>query len=83
MLTISRPLLFLATIVIAFMMLMMNESDTPQYIRYTTVTGFFLQDDPDTEPKGFDYVSTGLSIYYAVELMGSGSDELRLDSSSL
>ena len=56
-LIISRPFLFLATIVVAFMV-MMGESNVPQYIEYTTVTGFFQQDDPATEPNGFDYVST-------------------------
>ncbi len=27
------------------------------YINYTTVTGFFLQDDPSTVDSSFDYVS--------------------------
>ena len=27
------------------------------YINYTTVTGFFLQDDVATNPSSFDYVS--------------------------
>jgi len=26
------------------------------WINYTTVTGVFLQDDADTDPKDFDYV---------------------------
>jgi hypothetical protein len=26
-------------------------------LRLTTVTGYFLQDDPATDPKTFDYVS--------------------------
>ena len=30
----------------------------PTHIEYTTVTGYFLQDDPATEPHGFDYVSS-------------------------
>jgi hypothetical protein len=28
----------------------------PVYIKYTTVTGYFLQDDPDSDPSTFDYV---------------------------
>jgi hypothetical protein len=53
-LTRPSPVLFLATIIIAFL-IMMSGSDA-QYLKYTTVTGFFQQDDPSTDPKGFDYV---------------------------
>jgi hypothetical protein len=28
----------------------------PGYIKYNTVTGYFLQDEPDTVASGFDYV---------------------------
>lgn len=28
-----------------------------EYINYTTLTGFFVQDDPATSTDGFDYVS--------------------------
>jgi len=28
----------------------------PGYIKYSTVTGYFLQDEPDTVASGFDYV---------------------------
>ena len=28
----------------------------PGYIQYSTVTGYFLQDEPDTVASGFDYV---------------------------
>lgn len=31
-----------------------------EYINYTTLTGFFLQDDPATNPSTFDYV---LSVF--------------------
>ena len=27
------------------------------FLNYTTVKGYFLQDDPATNPTGFDYVS--------------------------
>ena len=30
---------------------------TNGYINYTTVTGYFLQDDPATNVSAFDYVS--------------------------
>ena len=52
---VFRPFLFLATIFATFVV-MMGESNIPQYIKYTTVTGFFQQDDPATDPNGFDYV---------------------------
>jgi hypothetical protein len=50
-----RPFLFVATIVVTFLV-MMGESKSAEYIRYTTVTGFFQQDDPATVPGTFDYV---------------------------
>lgn len=31
-------------------------SSSYSYINYTTVPGFFLQDDPSTSTTGFDYV---------------------------
>ena len=32
----------------------------PTYHRdYSTVTGYFLQDDAETDPKSFDYVCLG------------------------
>ncbi|KAK3941267.1 phosphoglycerate mutase-like protein [Diplogelasinospora grovesii] len=35
---------------------------TYSYINYTTVTGFFLQDDPSTSPSGFDYATTNWGL---------------------
>lgn len=29
-------------------------------LQFSTVTGYFLQDEADTNPSGFDYVSTGI-----------------------
>jgi len=34
----------------------------PGYISYKIVTGYFLQDEPDTVASGFDYVGPGDSI---------------------
>lgn len=31
----------------------------PGHFSYKTVTGYFLQDDPDTVASGFDYVGRG------------------------
>jgi broad specificity phosphatase PhoE len=32
------------------------------YFKYTTVTGYFLQDDPSTNPDAFDYTKTNLGL---------------------
>jgi hypothetical protein len=54
------PVLFLLTIVV-FFLVMMGEAETPKYIRYSTVTGFFQQDDPATDASTFDYVSASIA----------------------
>ena len=33
-----------------------TEDSGPSPIEYTTVKGFFLQDEPETDPSAFDYV---------------------------
>lgn len=40
-------------------MIMMGEAPSPseEYTKYSTVTGYFLQDDETTDAKGFDFVS--------------------------
>lgn len=35
----------------------LNVTDPNGYIQYTTVTGYFLQDDPATNASTFNYVS--------------------------
>lgn len=35
----------------------LNAIDSDGYIQYTTVTGYFLQDDPSTNASTFNYVS--------------------------
>jgi hypothetical protein len=34
----------------------LNTTKGPGYIKYSTVTGYFLQNEPDTVASGFDYV---------------------------
>ena len=34
----------------------LNTTKGSGYISYSTVTGYFLQDEPDTVASGFDYV---------------------------
>ncbi|PSS27231.1 hypothetical protein M430DRAFT_46334 [Amorphotheca resinae ATCC 22711] len=41
---------------------MMGEAETPKYIRYSTVTGFFQQDDPATDASTFDYTATNFGL---------------------
>jgi hypothetical protein len=39
--------------------MIMGDAPSPpekEYLKLSTVTGYFLQDEPDTDPKGFDYV---------------------------
>jgi hypothetical protein len=33
----------------------------PDYIKYSTVTGYFLQDEPGTDSNTFNYVCEGFS----------------------
>jgi len=35
---------------------MIEQSNGGEYIKYSTVTGYFQQDDPATDPNTFDYV---------------------------
>ncbi len=52
------PVLFVATVFVAFFVIM-GEAPKPEgeYLKYSTVTGYFLQDDLETDPSTFDYVS--------------------------
>jgi hypothetical protein len=52
---IPSCVLFIWTVLVA-MTTVMSEACEPSYIKYTTITGFFLQDDPKTDPSTFDYV---------------------------
>ncbi|KAI9048773.1 hypothetical protein LZ554_007604 [Drepanopeziza brunnea f. sp. 'monogermtubi'] len=56
-------LAFVATIIVAFMV-MMGETPAPseQHTVYSTVTGYFLQDEEGTDPKGFDFTTTNFGL---------------------
>lgn len=43
-----------ATVFLA--LIAMAEASRPSYINYTTITGYFLQDEPSTDAGTFDYV---------------------------
>lgn len=54
----SRPGRFVATLLACcFIMAEAHVASHHSYINYTTLTGFFLQDDPTTNASTFDYVS--------------------------
>ena len=49
-----KPFLFIVTVLA--LVAMGEANNRPSYINYTTITGFFLQDDPKTVSSTFDYV---------------------------
>lgn len=53
--TSSSALIFLTFL--ALMAMMSGGHNEPSYIKYSTVTGYFLQDDPNTQANTFNYVS--------------------------
>ncbi|KAL3424490.1 phosphoglycerate mutase family protein [Phlyctema vagabunda] len=55
------PVLFLATVVVA-LIVSMGEATAPKHLRYTTVTGFFKQDDPATDSATFDYTKENFGL---------------------
>ncbi|KAK2741741.1 hypothetical protein FQN55_008241 [Onygenales sp. PD_40] len=54
--SLSRPFLLAATVVLA-LLLAMAEALGQSHLEYSTVPGYFLQDDPATDPAEFDYTS--------------------------
>jgi hypothetical protein len=57
----SRSLLLVATVVVAIFM-MVTEAQGTGYYDFVTVDGYFLQDDPTTNPATFDYVRYKLIV---------------------
>ncbi|KAH7055597.1 phosphoglycerate mutase [Macrophomina phaseolina] len=61
------PFLFFTTVLLA-LLFSMGEATRPyvtsntSHINYTTVTGFFLQDDPSTNASTFDYTKVNLGL---------------------
>jgi hypothetical protein len=54
----QSPILFSITVLAALLTVMgeATSSHGATYINYTTITGFFLQDDPATNASTFNYV---------------------------
>jgi len=53
--------LFVATIIVTFLS-MMAESKSAEYVKYTTITGFFQQDDLATASGSFDYTTHNFGL---------------------
>lgn len=59
-------------------------NSTSGYIHYETVTGYFLQDEPYTDPETFDYVRNSPSSFELMVLMQIMDGlQLRSDESHL
>ncbi|KAI9735884.1 MAG: hypothetical protein M1834_001349 [Cirrosporium novae-zelandiae] len=56
-----RPCLFVWTVILLITE-MMGDAGAASHINYTTVTGFFLQDDPRTNPSTFDYTTENFGL---------------------
>lgn len=52
----GSPVLLLATVLIAGFAAMAESVPSASYLKYSTVIGYFLQDNPATDPSTFDYV---------------------------
>lgn len=62
--------------------LLANAADAT-YINYTTVTGYFLQDDASTSPSTFDYVIPSEMHVLYTWLIVLDCDKLRPEESDL
>ncbi|WEW60203.1 putative phosphoglycerate mutase pmu1 [Emydomyces testavorans] len=58
---LTSPVLLVVTIITA-LLLAMVESAPLFHLEYSTVTGYFLQDDPATDPAKFDYATAGFGL---------------------
>ncbi|RDW60896.1 phosphoglycerate mutase family protein [Coleophoma cylindrospora] len=61
------PVLFFAAVFIALVLTMdtstpLQEGQGHTHIVYSTVTGYFQQDDPKTDPKTFDYTKSNFGL---------------------
>ena len=51
----NSPLLFVVTVFVA-LLIIMGEAPRSSHTQYSTVTGYFLQDDLETDESAFNYV---------------------------
>ncbi|KAN0108244.1 phosphoglycerate mutase [Hyaloscypha variabilis] len=57
------PILFVITIIAPFLFMMGQSPDSKTtHLQYSTVTGYFEQDEPDTDPRGYDFASHNFGL---------------------
>jgi hypothetical protein len=49
----------------------------PPFLKYQTLTGYFLQDDPETDPSTFDYVGKPVATAFSMSLVLAFANERR------
>ncbi|EAS34593.3 phosphoglycerate mutase [Coccidioides immitis RS] len=59
---LASPFLLVSTVLITPSFVRMGDLAPVSHLEYSTVTGYFLQDDPATDPTKFDYASTGFGL---------------------
>ncbi|RHZ53665.1 phosphoglycerate mutase family protein [Aspergillus thermomutatus] len=60
--TVIIPLLLVITVIVAGLMMMAESNTSKSHLRLSTVTGYFLQDEPTTDPDTFDYVASNFGL---------------------
>ncbi|KAJ9355533.1 hypothetical protein DTO027B9_3988 [Paecilomyces variotii] len=60
--TVVIPTLVFVTVLVTGLMSMAESMSSSSYLTYSTVPGFFLQDEPDTDPNAFDYVASNFGL---------------------
>ncbi|KAJ9311070.1 hypothetical protein DTO271D3_8659 [Paecilomyces variotii] len=60
--TVVIPTLVFVTVLVTGLMSMAESMSSSSYLTYSTVPGFFLQDEPDTDPNAFDYIASNFGL---------------------
>ncbi|KAH8423448.1 histidine phosphatase family protein [Aspergillus melleus] len=60
--TVVIPVLLVVTLLVAGLSMMAEARSDESHLEFFTVPGFFLQDDPETDPDTFDYVSSNFGL---------------------
>ncbi|GFF59207.1 phosphomutase-like protein 3 [Aspergillus lentulus] len=56
------PILLVVTVIVAGFMMMAESITSESHLRLSTVTGYFMQDEPTTDPDTFDYVTSNFGL---------------------
>ncbi|EAW11619.1 histidine phosphatase family protein [Aspergillus clavatus NRRL 1] len=57
-----RPTLLVITLLVASLMAIAESVASETHLEFSTVTGYFLQDEPSTDPDTFDYVAANFGL---------------------